>query len=74
MFARLIRWMFGLCPHEDAVCEHHRFDSILEKTTAARASMRCIPKESADSLTCRGVISIIRCDKCGRIAHIRTRL
>jgi len=57
------------CNHKWKSLSTHKFESELKNITEAR-----MPSVIMTELSKRGVISVIQCEKCGKIEHIKTIL
>ena len=74
---RLLRWLLGLCRHDDEIQ-----DTVQMKSPAAE-EMETAAKLGSVAITAQGrvplqfyqsiLVTIVRCKKCGRVKHVRTR-
>lgn len=57
------------CKHDWEVLESYRFDSIIEKMSKIGSF-----KSRSNGMFIRGVVSIVKCKKCGIVKHIKTEI
>jgi len=57
------------CNHKWKLLSTHKFESELDKFSEAK-----MMTSVAIELSKRGVISVVQCEKCGKIEHIKTIL
>jgi len=64
--------MWGSCNHSWALLESHRFEEAL--SDVIKTGNIKITEYLAEKLSSRGVISVVRCENCGEIKHLKEKI
>ena len=74
---RLLKWLLGLCRHDDEIQDTSLLKSpaieekeaMVELGSAAIVAKGSVPIQFYQSV----LVTIVRCKKCGRVKHVRTQ-